>query len=382
MKNLTDYVVFHDRRLAAKYARSRIPIATLYEAYFDGALDIPGDIHDLLENRNRFVTYALTPRQVGWALTRFIPDVALHSKERDERIVRAHYDRGDDFFGWFLGERMIHTTAFFQHADQSLERAQDNTLNLVCGKLQLHRDDRLLDIGSGWGALPLHAARYHDVHATLVTIAKNQAQFAERRAAEWGIERKVRVLCNDYRDIPAGKYDKICSLDMVEHVGVKNLRAFYEQVRELLDDDGLFCVQWTGMRRGLRPEDLMWSLFRSKHIVPGADANVCPSSMLAAMEKAGFETHSVENIGQHYGWTIRRWHDNWMANRDAVVAVYGERWFRIWNFFLAWSTIIARQGNAACYQVLLHKNEDAFDRVRFIGARPPSPRLERAEAAE
>ena len=89
--------------------------------------------------------------------------------------------------------------------------------------------------------------------------------------------------------------------------------------------------------------------------------------MLASMEKAGWETHSVENISHHYSWTIKRWHDNWLSNRQAIVATYGERWFRIWHLFLAWSTIIGAQGNAACFQVVLNKNIDSFDRFRFVG---------------
>ena len=157
---------------------------------------------------------------------------------------------------------------------------------------------------------------------------------------------------------------------MVEHVGVKNLVSFYEQVRDLLTDDGLFLLQWTGLRRGLRPEDLIWGLFMNKYIFPGADASLAPSGMLTAMEKAGWETHSVENISHHYSWTIKRWHDNWLSNKEAILATYGERWYRIWHMFLAWSVIIGAQGNAACFQVVLNKNLDSFDRSRWIGRRP------------
>ncbi len=105
----------------------------------------------------------------------------------------------------------------------------------------------------------------------------------------------------------------------------------------------MFLLQWTGLRRGLKPEDLIWGLFMNKYIFPGADASLCPGAMLKAMEKAGWETHSVENISIHYSWTIERWHDNWISNKDAILAAYGERWFRIWNFFLAWSALIGEQ---------------------------------------
>lgn len=367
MTRLTDYVVFNDKKLAARYADKRIPMATLYEAYFDGDIDIPGDIYAFLRNRNLFVKYSLTQQHLSWAVTNFVPEVAIHSKAQDKRIVREHYDRGNDFFGWFLGERMVYTSGFFENPGQSLEQAQDNKMELVCRKLQLKPGERLLDIGCGWGTLTRYAAREYGADATGVTIAERQTEYGNERIREDGTQDRARILCKDYRDIPANEtFDKISSLEMVEHVGVKNLVPFYEQVRDLLKDDGIFLLQWTGLRRGLRPEDLIWGLFMNKYIFPGADASLCPSPMLKAMEKAGWETHSVENISIHYAWTIKLWHDNWLSNKDAVIAAYGERWFRIWHFFLAWSTIIAEQGNAACFQVVLNKNLDHYNRARWV----------------
>jgi cyclopropane fatty-acyl-phospholipid synthase-like methyltransferase len=368
---LTDYVTFKDPRLAARYANRPIPISTLYEAYFDGEVDIPGDLHAFLRNRNLFVKYTLTWRHLKWAVTNFVPEVTIHSKDQDRRIVREHYDRGNDFFGWFLGERMVYTSAFFEHPGETLEQAQDNKLNLVCRKLQLKPGERLLDIGCGWGTLTRHAAQYYGVDATGVTIAERQTEYGNHQINMRGLQDRARIVCSDYRDIPAQQFDKISSLEMVEHVGVKNLVPFYKQVRDLLADDGIFLLQWTGLRRGLRPEDLIWGLFMNKYIFPGADASLCPSAMLKAMEKAGWETHSVENVSIHYGWTIKRWHDNWLSNKDAVLKAYGERWFRIWHFFLVWSTIIAEQGNAACFQVVLNKNADSYNRKRWVLNKAP-----------
>ncbi|MEN9581330.1 MAG: hypothetical protein RJA70_4339, partial [Pseudomonadota bacterium] len=139
-----------------------------------------------------------------------------------------------------------------------------------------------------------------------------------------------------------------------------------EQIYELLDDDGLFLLQWTGLRRSLKHEDLMWGLFVNKYIFPGADASLPPSTMLKTLEKAGFEVHSIENISGHYAWTLKAWYGNWNQNREAVLAAYGERWFRIWNFFLAWSILVAEQGNAGCYQAVLNKNVASFQRTRWI----------------
>ncbi|MCC6214410.1 MAG: class I SAM-dependent methyltransferase [Polyangiaceae bacterium] len=342
-------------------------MATLYEAYFDGAVDITGDLCELLRDRNLYVSWSLTPEHFRWAATHFLPEAVIHTKAQDRRIVREHYDRGNDFFEWFLGERMVYTSAFFTEPDrETLEQAQDNKIRLVCEKLQLQRGERLLDIGCGWGTLALQAARDFGADTTGVTLAERQTELGNARIREAGLSDQARILCKDYRDIPYTRYDKIVSLEMVEHVGVKNLVSFYEQVRDLLADDGLFLLQWTGLRRGFRPEDLIWIMFMGKYVFPGADASLPPSSMLTAMEKAGWETHSMENVTTHYHYTIKKWHENWVSNREAVLRTYGERWYRIWNLFLAWSTIIATQGNAACFQTVLCKNLDHYDRTRWV----------------
>lgn len=380
MKKLTDFVVFNDPALAAKYANQPIPMATLFEAYFDGALDIPGDLDSFLDARHLFVSYTLTPEHFRFFFTRFIPEVAIHSKKQDERIVREHYDRGNDFFSAFLGERMVYTCGIFTSdpENETLEQAQDNKMDLVCRKLMLKQGEEMLDIGCGWGTLARFAAKRYGVDATGVTIAEKQTAFGNERIKAWNLEERARILCLDYRDIPNRQFDKISSLEMVEHVGVKNFQKFCDQVYGLLKDDGLFLLQWTGLRRGggqgvpvvgLRPEDLIWGLFMNKYIFSGADASLPLSDVVKGLEKAGFEIQSAENISIHYAHTIRKWHKNWLAHKDVILKNYGERWFRIWHIFLGWSARIGDQGNAACFQVVANKNLDQFNRNIFIGPR-------------
>ncbi len=376
MTNLTDFVIFRDSNLAARYGAGKIPMTTLFEAYLDGDVDIP-DIDAFLEARRELVTYTLTKHHAEFFFTRFIPEVAIHSKAQDKRIVREHYDRGDDFFEAFLGDRMVYTSAFFRDEQDSLEQAQDNKLDLVCRKLLVRPGDEMLDIGCGWGTLALHAAKSYGANATGITISKNQTAFGNARIAKAGLSGRARVECLDYRDIPKRQFDRISSLEMVEHVGVKNFSKFCSLVYDRLKDDGLFLLQWTGLRRGgelglpvlgLRPEDLIWGLFMNKYIFPGADASLPLSDVVRGLENAGFEIHSAENVSIHYAYTIRRWHENWQKHQAQVVHVYGERWYRLWHLFLAWSWRIATQGNAACFQVVANKNLDQFDRSVFVGS--------------
>ena len=375
MSNLTDYVLFRDSKLASRYSRSsKVPMTTLFEAYLDGKVDIP-DMDAFLDARSDLVKYRFTEHHVKFFFTRFIPEVTIHSKAQDERIVRDHYDRGDDFFAAFLGDRMVYTSGIFTNDAATLEQAQDEKIDLVCRKLMLEAGDRLLDIGCGWGTLAMRAAKKWGADSTGVTISKNQTAFGNTRIQKAGAADRARILCTDYREIPKQKFDKICSLEMVEHVGVKNIPQYCKIVYDLLEDDGLFLLQWTGLRRGggmgmpfigLRPEDLVWGLFMNQYIFSGADASLPLSDMCKYLEKAGFEIQSAENISVHYGVTIRKWHENWQRNREQVLATYGERWYRLWHLFLAWSWRIAMQGNAACFQIVANKNLDTFDRKRFL----------------
>jgi cyclopropane fatty-acyl-phospholipid synthase-like methyltransferase len=368
VSRILDFVEFTDKKLEKRCSKGKIPMETFYEAYFSGDLDIKGDVFNFLRSRQEFVDFKLTVGHLKWAMTNFIPEVAIHSKKQDTRIVREHYDRGNDFFGWFLGERMVYTSAFFTNpAQETLEQAQDNKLNLICQKLQLKPGETFLDIGCGWGTLARHAARDYGTISTGVTLSKNQTEYATRRFKEDGVADRANILCMDYRDIPKKTYDKIASIEMVEHVGVKNLQSFYDQVYSMLDDKGVFLLQWTGLRKAMRPEDLIWGLFMNRHVFPGADASLCGYGMLKAMEKSNFEIHSMENVTIHYSHTLKRWHENWVSNRAAITKTYGDRWYRIWNFFLAWSTIVGEQGNASCFQVVLNKNIDEFKRTRWIG---------------
>jgi cyclopropane fatty-acyl-phospholipid synthase-like methyltransferase len=373
---LTDLIVFNDRQLAARYAVGKIPMATLLEAYLDGALDIP-NMDAFLDSRKDLVDFTLTKKHFEFFFTRMIPEVAIHSKSQDRRIVREHYDRGDDFFEAFLGERMVYTSGIFQDDHETVEQAQDNKMDLVCRKLMLKPGQEMLDIGCGWGTLALHAAKQYGANSTGITISKNQTTFGNGRIAKAGLSDRARLECLDYRDIPNRQWDRIASLEMVEHVGVKNLSKYCRLVYDRLKDDGIFLLQWVGLRRGgdlgvpvigLRPEDLVWGLFMSKYIFPGADASIPLSDMAKALEKAGFQIQSVENISIHYSDTIRLWHQ-----KEQVLRSYGERWYRLWHLFLGWSWRIAAQGTGQGFQIVAHKNLDTFDRKMFTRRAAVSP---------
>lgn len=363
-----------DPAISARYASGKVPMATLIEDYIHERLDIEGDFRTFIRERQKVVDYKPVAEHFKFLFTRFLPEVVIHSQAQDVRIAREHYDRGNDFFGWFLGPRMIYTSGFFTSPNQTLEDAQDQKMRLVGEKLHLKKGERYLDIGCGWGTLVATAAKEYGVDATGITIAEKGAAYATEQIARMGVSDSARILTLDYRDIPPGPYDKISCLEMAEHVGVKNFQAFMEQIYGMLTDEGLFYLQIAGLRAkkgtvGFHLEDLVWGLFMNKYIFPGADASMPLSFVVRHMESAGFEIHSVENVGIHYSLTISRWYDNWMNNRAEVVKTYGEWWFRLWQMFLGWSVEIAAQGSSTCFQIVANKNLDDFNRMRWVGAK-------------
>lgn len=364
---VNQYITFHDKSLEKTYGKRKIPLFVLYEAYADGRIDFKMDPLQALEHRKHFATFELSFYHLKFFVFNFVPELLSHTKNQDCKQVRDHYDRGNDFYEAFLGPLMIYTSGIVYDKSESLEEMQKNKLALVCEKVQMKEGDRHLDIGCGWGTLVNYAAENCGATSTGVTLARNQVEWGERVSQLKGVTPRTKFLCIDYRDIPTGKYDKVTCLEMAEHVGVRHFQAFLRQVSDLLEDDGVFFLQIAGLRRAWQWEDFVWGIFMAKYIFPGADAS-CPLGwFVTQLEQAGFEVQGTEKIGIHYSYTIQRWYENWMRpdNQEKMKQKYG-RISRIWDIFLSWSTIIARQGNSTCTQIVCHKNLNNYNRSRFF----------------
>lgn len=375
-KTVHDFLTFDDRSLQDRWAGKKPPIAEVYEAYIAGRVDIPEDKWKLFfDKRDQITSFSLTENHYKWAITNLLPEVMIHSKSQDSRIVGEHYNRGNDFFDWFLGEAMVYTAAWFETPDMSLEDAQYKKIDRCCEKLELKKGETLLDIGCGWGTFVARSARDFGVKARGVTLAQEQVDFGTERIKKYGVADRAKVEVCDYRNVQ-GRFDKIVSLEMVEHVGIKNIATYFEKVHSLLEDDGLFVLQWTGIRKLYNPrspltaltlasEDLIWALFMARYIFPGADASLPLSSMLRAAEDGGFEIVDVENVSAHYIITLNKWRDAWVSNKEHVLKAYGERWYRLWYFFLEWAARAGVKGAGFTYQVVLRKNNDGIDRQKI-----------------
>ncbi|EAQ88938.1 hypothetical protein CHGG_05557 [Chaetomium globosum CBS 148.51] len=371
-RGVEHYLTFKNPADKAKYqGRNKIPMETFHEMYFDGDVDFNGDALEVLEYRHDWANFRFTLGLIKYFLTGMMPEVIMHTRSQDEEQVRGHYDRGDDFYAWFLGPRMIYTSGIIGDItrEETLEELQDNKLAGVCEKIALKEGETMLDIGCGWGTLARFASVNYGAKVTGVTLGRNQTAWGNGAMRKVGVpEDQSKILCMDYRDIPVpeGGYKKITCLEMAEHVGVRHFHGFCKQVYDMMDDDGVFFLQIAGLRKAWQYEDLTWGLFMNKYVFPGADASTPLGWFVDKLEGAGFEVKGIDTVGVHYSATLWRWYRNWMANKDKVEAKYGKRWFRIWEYFLAYSTIISRQGSATCYQIVLHKNINAFHRVEGI----------------
>ncbi|KAF2012990.1 S-adenosyl-L-methionine-dependent methyltransferase [Aaosphaeria arxii CBS 175.79] len=386
-RSVEHYITFKSDTDKAKWSgRNTIPIHTFGEMYIDGKVTFNGDCLEMMEYRHDWSNFSFT-----WSLCRYIVftfgiDTLFHTRAQDMDQVRPNYDQGDDHYSYFLGPRMVYTSGVISDTsrEETLEEMQDNKMAIVCEKLELREGETLLDIGCGWGTLAKFASVNYGAKVTGVTLARNQTAWGNEGLQKSGIpDSQSKILCMDYRDVPRGKkFDKISQLEMGEHVGVRRLTTFFRQCYDMLEDDGAMYVQLSGLRQAWQYEDFIWGSFLNKYIFRGADASTPLWNYTRSLEMAGFEIKSVDTIGVHYSGTLWRWYRNWLSNREKIEAKFGERWYRIWELFLAWSTIASRQGSAACFQILVVKNLNGAPRIDGVTSQYGlAGALERSRAA-
>jgi len=356
-----DWIDVKDQSLKKKYHKKKIPMDQVYEAYISGNIDFKKDVYETMLHRNELFSFSFSFKlSVKWFFGTLLKQGVGHSPAMDKSEIKPVYDRGNDFYNWFLGETMVYTSGIFEDEDEKLTTAQIRKMETVCRFVHMKNGSEHLDIGCGWGTLLRHAAKVRNANSVGITLAKNQKEWHEKKCEEENVKNADSWVM-DYRDLPTNKkYDCITCLEMAEHVGIRNFQAFLLQVKNLLKDDGLFYLQIAGLRRAWQYEDLVWGIFMGKYIFPAADAS-CPLGFVTSqLERAGFEVHRVENTGVHYSLTIKAWYKNWIKNKELIIKKYGTYWFRLWTMFLAWSTIIASQGSSTVFMItsnINHKND-------------------------
>jgi cyclopropane-fatty-acyl-phospholipid synthase len=274
-----------------------------------------------------------------------------HSRDRDRRAVRHHYDVSNEFFRLLLGESMTYSCAIFSRGAQSLEEAQRTKLDLVCRKLDLRPGERVLDVGCGWGSFALHAAREYGVHVCGITLSEPQAVLARERAAAAGLDDLIQIRVCDYRDITGEQFDAIASIGMVEHVGSANIDAYAQLLAAALRPGGRLLNH--GIAR-LRHGDPEAGPFSERFVFPDA-APLHVSRVLGAIEAAGLEPTHVEGFRGDYVTTLREWARNLDEQAERAEALIGAERMRIWRLYVRAARRGFEKGFTSVFQILAHR---------------------------
>jgi cyclopropane-fatty-acyl-phospholipid synthase len=347
----------------------------LAEAYFKGDIDFEGDFFAALSLKDHLNTIKLSAvdkvlalfsaalmsasdldrTQSGHAVLPLHGQaVKEHSKSENIEAIHFHYDVSNAFYALWLDEAMVYSCAYFEWPDMNLEQAQTAKLDHICRKLQLRYGDRFLDIGCGWGALVIHAAKNYGVIAHGVTLSAHQLELARQRISAAGLADRVTVQLCDYRDLQGdGVFDKVASVGMFEHVGLKNLPIYFATVHRLLKPNGLF------LNHGITHDVEGWSTtssteFINRYVFPDGQLDTV-SNIQRGMEKVRFEIADVEALRPHYALTLRHWVSRLEANHEAALEYVSESTFRIWRLYMAACALEFESGEIGIYQILASK---------------------------
>ena len=271
--------------------------------------------------------------------------------------IAHHYDVSNAFYKLFLDERMVYTCAYFTEDHDDLERAQTDKLEMICRKLRLKPGDKLLDIGCGWGALVCYAAQHYGVEAHGVTLAEEQLKLAREKVEAPGLQDKVTLHLKDFTQME-GQFDKISSIGMFEHVGIRNHPTYFQAVNRLLKPRGLY-LHHSISRRAKKTEkafNKMPAEYRAlvRYIFPGGELDHLGMS-IANLERYGFEVHDVEGWREHYQRTTRLWFERLNANKSQAEAEVGPERTRMWLLYLAGCSLAFERGGALINQTLVSK---------------------------
>jgi cyclopropane-fatty-acyl-phospholipid synthase len=353
-------VRLHDK--SVEWALALNPRLAVGEAFMDGRLTIENaDIFQFLDlcaqNTQRFQSFsAFDPLyridKLFRALQQFNP--APRAREN----VHHHYDLSGQLYDLFLDADRQYSCAYFRTGNDSLEAAQDNKKRHIGAKLLLKPGLKVLDIGSGWGGLGLYLARAGAAAVQGVTLSTEQLEVSNRRAAAAGLADRVKFHLRDYRE-QTGKFDRIVSVGMFEHVGVRHYPEFFAKVRDLLADDGVALLHSIGRSDGPG----VTNPWIRKYIFPGGYAPAL-SEVLPIVERAGLWVTDIEILRLHYADTLREWRRRFNRARDQIRKIYDERFCRMWEFYLAGSEVAFRREGHMVFQMQLAKRVDAVPRTR------------------
>jgi cyclopropane-fatty-acyl-phospholipid synthase len=324
-------------------------LGALARSYVEGDLDFEGNMRDILRLGEALVADehgVYRPRSQLWKWWR-------HSRSADRKNIQHHYDVGNAFYGLWLDRNRVYSCAYFKNLEDSLDTAQENKLDHICRKLMLQPGDRFLDVGCGWGGLVIWAAQHYGVKALGVTLSDGQFEFATQRVRELGLSDQVEIRLQDYRDVPEREpFDKIASVGMFEHVGRRNLPAYFAKINRLLKPGGLMMNHGI-TTNSLEDAELGGGIgeFVEEYVFPGGEL-VHVSEVIRGMSREGLEVWDSECLRPHYAKTLWHWVDRLEQRQDEARDLVGEKKLRTWLIYMAGSAHGFARGWMSLYQLL------------------------------
>ena len=330
------------------------PDLSFGEAYADGTLKIEnGSLTDFLEitskniGRNKINIFAQLLNSLRGTY-RYLTNFNFVKKSKTN--VTHHYDISDELYDLFLDSKRQYSCAYFKNETDSLETAQNNKIEHIIKKLNLQPNQKILDIGSGWGSLAIEIAKKSQCEVTGITLSENQYNYSVNKAKELNLENQVSFKLIDYRELNE-KFDKIVSVGMFEHVGRKFYKTFFNQIDKLLNDDGLALIHTIGsFNQPRNPQPWV-----TKYIFPGG-YTPSMSEVIGPIEKSGLIVSDVEVLRMHYSHTLRNWKERFLKNKSKVLAMFDENFFRMWEFYLTSCEMAFKWGDQVVFQFQLTKD--------------------------
>ena len=349
-----------DRKVLFELVRN--PRLAIGETYMDGRLIIEDgtilDLLDLITRNNRWEEGGNNRKALKRGKLRFKRLFGRNRAGKARRNVAHHYDLKDELYELFLDDDRQYSCAYFTDPANSLEQAQADKKAHIAAKLYLKPGQRVLDIGCGWGGTALYLNRVADVDVLGITLSEEQLKVARRRAEEAGVADRVKFELIDYRAV-SGTFDRIVSIGMFEHVGAPHYVEFFGKCRELLAEDGVMLLHTIGKYGSAGASDP----FTDRYIFPGYHVPSL-SEMVLASEKVRLIAADVEMLRLHYAYTLRHWLDRVERARDRIVAMYDERFFRMWEFYLAGGIVAFENGAMNNYQIQYIRDRNAVPITR------------------
>ena len=278
--------------------------------------------------------------------------------KKSKMNVAYHYDLSDNLYSLFLDPKKQYSCGYFKNKNDTLETAQNNKIQHIVKKLNIQSNQKVLDIGCGWGSLAIDIAKSTNCEVTGITLSKNQFNYCIKKAKELNLENQVTFKLIDYRLLDE-KFDRIVSVGMFEHVGRKFYNKFFNQIQKLLNDDGVSLIHTIGSVNPPR-DPHPWI---TKYIFPGGYTPSL-SEVITPVEKAGLIVSDIEVLKLHYSYTLKHWKENCIKNKDQIIKIFDEKFFRMWVFYLASCESAFKWGDQVVYQLQLTKNYTSTPNTR------------------